>query len=664
MTQHHATLISSKTHANAIRALSMDAVQAANSGHPGMPMGMADAATALWTQHLKHNPSVPQWPDRDRFVLSAGHGSMLLYSLLYLTGYSDMSLDDIKQFRQTGSKTCGHPEYGHASGIETTTGPLGQGIANAVGMALAERMMHARYGDDLVNHYTYCIVGDGCLMEGISQEAISFAAHQKLHKLIVLFDDNGITIDGSTELSTSENHIARFNALGWHTASVNGHDARAVSDAIAHAKTATMPSFIACKTTIGYGSPKKAGTSGSHGSPLGEEEITATKAALGWQHGAFDIPNDILHAWRDAGQRTVPEYDAWKQRFDATSAEVQEAFTRSISGELPEGWQTALDAMKRDICATPVKEATRKSSEEVLKSLTSHIPELLGGSADLTGSNNTKTADLSPIQHDNYAGRYIYYGIREHAMGAIMNGITLHGGFIPYSGTFLVFSDYMRTPMRLSALMGIRTIHVHTHDSIGLGEDGPTHQPVEHLAALRAIPNMYVFRPADRIETLECWSLALAKQNAPSTLALSRQNLPQMRLKYSAENQCAKGGYTLRQSPHDVAVVIASGSELHLAQNAADTLAEHDIHVRVVSMPCMELFFEQSQSYRDSVLGSLPCVAIEAACDMGWHKIIGRDGIFIGMNSFGASAPAEALFAEFGITAEAVVKAVKQLIAV
>ncbi len=662
MTQNFSSLISSKNHANAIRALSMDAVQAANSGHPGMPMGMADAATALWTQHLKHNPKAPFWPDRDRFVLSTGHGSMLLYSLLFLTGYEDMTLEDLKNFRQLGSKTCGHPEYGHASGIETTTGPLGQGIANAVGMALAERMMNAKYGDDLVDHHTYCLVGDGCLMEGMAQEAVSFAAHQRLHKLIVLFDDNGITIDGSTDLSTSEDHIKRFEALGWNAVRVDGHDAQAVSKAIAEAKNATMPSFIACKTTIGYGSPNKAGTSGSHGSPLGDDEITITKKALGWEHGAFEVPDEILLAWRDAGLRSHNDYEAWQKRFEAADAAVQDEFARTLSGELPGGWQEALDEMKREVCANPVKEATRKSSEEVLKVLTPLIPELLGGSADLTGSNNTKTGDQAPVQHDNYSGRYIYYGIREHAMGAIMNGLALHGGFIPYSGTFLVFSDYMRTPMRLSSLMGIRTIHVHTHDSIGLGEDGPTHQPVEHLAALRAIPNMHVYRPADRIETLECWTLALAHNTTTSTLALSRQGLPQVRLDYSAENKAAKGGYVLRGSEKDSVVLLASGSEVHLAVEAADALAKDGIHARVVSMPCMDLFFEQPKSYRDEVLGNLPCVAVEAACDMGWHKIIGRDGIFIGMDSFGASAPAPALYEHFGITAEAVAKAVKRLI--
>lgn len=648
-----------KDMANAIRALSMDAVQQANSGHPGMPMGMADVASVLWTDALKHNPQAPHWPDRDRFVLSAGHGSMLLYSLLYLSGYEDMTLEEIKNFRQLGAKTNGHPEYGMAAGIETTTGPLGQGFGNAVGMALGERLLNARFGDEIVDHHTYAIVGDGCLMEGISQESATFAAHLNLHKLIILFDDNGISIDGPTSITTSEDQAARFRALGWDVAEIDGHDPAQIAQAVAYARTSDKPSFIACKTTIAYGSPNKGGTSASHGAPLGDDEITATKSSLGWAHGAFDIPNDILAAWRDSAALGEEAYQAWQGRFDALDAETKQEFSRLMAGELPDGWQDALETLKKDTIENPVKEATRKSSQVVLDALTPHVPEMIGGSADLTGSNNTKADSFSPVQADNFDGRYIYYGIREHAMGAIMNGLSLHGGAIPYSGTFLVFSDYMRTPMRLSALMKQGTIHVHTHDSIGLGEDGPTHQPVEHLASLRAIPNMHVFRPADRIETLECWALALAHRETPSVLALSRQGLPQLRHDYQAENHCAKGGYVLREHADDQAVIIGTGSETHLAIEAADELAKQGVHVRVVSMPCVELFFVQPESYRSQVLGTMPRIAIEAGVDQGWHKIIGADGTFIGMDSFGESAPAPELYKHFGVTADALVKAVK-----
>jgi transketolase len=650
--------------ANAIRALAMDAVQQANSGHPGMPMGMADAATVLWTHHLKHNPDAPHWPDRDRFVLSAGHGSMLLYALLYLTGYHDMTLDEIKRFRQMGSKACGHPEYGVAAGIETTTGPLGQGFSNAVGMALAERMMNARFGDELVNHYTYAIAGDGCLMEGISQEAATFAAHQKLSRLIVLFDDNGISIDGSTSLSTSEDQVARFNALGWHAVAVNGHDMEAVHNALQAARESSKPSFIACKTTIAYGAPTKAGTSSSHGSPLGADEIAGTRKALGWNAAPFDIPEDILATWRSSTDSGKEAYTAWQQRFEACDDATQTEFSRVMNGELPADWVEKAAELKRDYCGSASSEATRQSSGNVLKTLTACIPELIGGSADLTGSNLTQTGTLKPVQATAYDGRYVYYGIREHAMGAIMNGMILHGGFIPYSGTFLVFSDYMRTPIRLSSLMKQGVVYVMTHDSIGVGEDGPTHQPIEHLASLRAIPGLHVFRPADRVETLECWTLSIAHRQIPSVLALTRQALPQLRHEYGNENLCARGAYVLHGgSDEDAIVLIATGSEVHLAVQAAETLAKENIAARVVSMPSMELFFKQSPSYRESVLGNhLPRIGIEAACSFGWHRVIGENGVFIGIDHFGESAPAPEIYKHFGITKEAIVSAAQQLI--
>jgi transketolase len=668
---HHRSMNQTSSHApshrmlaNAIRALSMDAVQQANSGHPGMPMGMADAATALWTGELKHNPDAPDWSDRDRFVLSAGHGSMLLYSLLHLTGYSDITVDEIKRFRQMGAKTCGHPEYGVAAGIETTTGPLGQGFGNAVGMALAERMMNARFGDGLVDHFTYAIVGDGCLMEGIAQEAATFAAHQKLNKLIVLFDDNGISIDGATSLSTSEDQVARFAALGWDVYAVDGHDAAAVAAALAQAKTTAAPSFIACKTTIGFGAPTKAGSSGSHGSPLGTEEIAGARAALGWDAAPFEIPSDILNVWQKSADAGKSAYAAWQTRFAACDAATQEEFTRVMSGELPEAWVQSVDALKREYTATPVKEATRQSSAHVLGTLTAAIPELIGGSADLTGSNLTKTAALTPVQAGAYGGRYLYYGIREHAMGAIMNGMILHGGFIPYGGTFLVFSDYMRTPIRLSSLMKQGVVYVMTHDSIGVGEDGPTHQPIEHLASLRAIPDVQVFRPADRVETLECWTLAVANRHAPSILALTRQALPQVRLEYTAENRSARGAYVLRGgTASDKAVLIATGSEVHLAVEAAEKLSSEGVTVRVVSMPSMELFFKQSPAYQKDVLGeNLPRIAIEAACSFGWHRVIGEHGTFIGIDRFGESAPAPEIYAHLGVTTDAIIAAVKRLI--
>jgi len=646
--------------ANAIRFLSADAVQKAKSGHPGMPMGMADVATVLFRDILKYNPKDPHWADRDRFILSAGHGSMLLYSLLHLTGYEDMTLEEIKRFRQLGAKTAGHPEYGHATGIETTTGPLGQGLANAVGFAMAERLQAARFGDDIVNHYTYVIAGDGCLMEGISQEAISLAGHLKLSKLIVLFDDNGITIDGKTDLSTSENHLMRFEACGWDAQSVDGHNADAVKAAIEKAKKTNTPSLIACKTQIAFGAPTKVGTSASHGSPLGDEEIAGARKALGWSHAPFEIPADVLSAWRTAGECSKGKYDAWKARAAKLTGDKKSLWDRLESGKLPKEFAAAVQAVKKQFATDKPFWATRKTSGEVLGALVDVVPELLGGSADLTGSNLTKTKTLEPITAAHFAGRYVYYGIREHGMAAAMNGMALHGGFIPYGGTFLVFSDYCRPAIRLSALMQQRVIYVMTHDSIGLGEDGPTHQPVEHLASLRAIPNCFVYRPADAVETAECWQLAIEKNDAPSVLALTRQEVPTWRTEYVSENLSARGAYVLSESKGEAQVnLFASGSEVTIAMEAKAKLEEKGVNVRVVSVPCMELFAQQDKEYRMGLLCHNGVkVAIEAAGRMSWERFIGPHGIFIGMESFGASGPIADLYKHFGITAENIVEKV------
>ena len=651
---------SHKDMANVIRALSMDAVQKANSGHPGMPMGMADVATVLWSEFLKHDPEHPFWPDRDRFVLSAGHGSMLLYSLLFLTGYEDVTLDEIKNFRQMDARTAGHPEYGHAAGIETTTGPLGQGIANAVGMALAERMMAARYGDDVVDHFTYAIAGDGCLMEGISHEAASLAGHLKLSKLIVLFDDNGISIDGPTSLTVSDDTMKRFEALGWDASAIDGHDEAAIREAIARAKTTDKPSLIACRTTIAFGAPTKAGTSASHGSPLGDAEIAGARAALGWSYGAFEVPENVLNAWRASAQKGKDAYDAWANGFDSLNDEQADSFSRVMSGELPDGWVEALEAYKQELAQQTASEASRKSSQNTLEVLTQYIPELVGGSADLTGSNNTRSGVQNPVSAQDFTGSYLFYGVREHAMGAIMNGMALHGGFIPYGGTFLVFTDYCRPAIRLSALMQQRVIYVMTHDSIGLGEDGPTHQPVEHLATLRAIPNLNIFRPADATETLECWALAVSTEETPSLLALSRQNLAPQRHEYTADNLCALGGYVLREDDTAKATIIATGSEVEIAAKAVDMLASKGIKARLVSMPCMELFDAQPVSYRQQVLGDGLRVVVEAGIRMCWDKYLGMDGIFIGVEEFGMSAPAPEVYAHFGITAENIVTTIEK----
>lgn len=638
--------------ANAIRALSMDAVEQAKSGHPGMPMGMADVATVLFTKFLKFDPQHPTWADRDRFVLSAGHGSMLLYALLYLTGYERMPLSEIKKFRQLHSHAAGHPEVMHNMGIETTTGPLGQGISTAVGMALAERMLNARFGDKLVNHYTYVIASDGDLMEGISHEACSLAGHLCLNKLIVLYDDNGISIDGKTDLSFTDDTKKRFESYGWNVWEVNGHDPSFIEAAIHQAQQSDKPAIICCKTIIGLGAPTKANSASSHGSPLGAEEIEGARNALGWPHAPFDVPEKILNAWRDAGTQGSESYAEWEKNYKAANNQTRLAFDSMLSSEISDAALNAVQEFKNKAAKDKPKLATRAASGQVLEVLMEHIPSLVGGSADLSGSNLTKTK-IAPkgVQKDHYDGRYIYYGVREHGMAACMNGLALHGGFIPYGGTFLVFSDYNRPSIRLAALMEQRVIHVMTHDSIGLGEDGPTHQPVEHLSSLRAIPNTYVFRPADVIETAECWELALGLTGAPSILALSRQNLPALRTD-AKENKSARGAYVISEADSKPQVVImATGSEVAIAIDAQKLLKEMGIAARVVSVPSMELFAQQDADYRREVLpaGTLR-VAVEAAGRMSWDKYLGEDGIFIGMNGFGASAPAEELYKHFGIT--------------
>jgi transketolase len=650
--------------ANAIRALAMDAVQKADSGHPGMPMGMADVATVLFTRFLKFDAAHPEWPDRDRFVLSAGHGSMLLYALLYLTGVDGMDIDQLKRFRQLGSMTPGHPEYGHAPGIETTTGPLGQGLGNAVGMALAERLLNQRYGNDIVDHYTYVIAGDGCLMEGISQEAISLAGHLRLGKLIVLFDDNQISIDGPTSLSTSDDQIERFRASRWHAAKVDGHDPEAIALAIENARAVTdRPSLIACRTIIGYGAPKKEGTASTHGSPLGEDEIAGARERLGWGHAPFDVPKPVLAAWRAAGTRHAATHEQWQHAAGRLDTEARTHLIDPIDARVREKIAAAVEAIKADFSKDGAKLATRQSSQKVIEKLYPIVPGFIGGSADLTGSVGTLTKLHAMVTPGDYAGSYIHYGVREHGMAAAMNGLALHGGIVPYGGTFLVFSDYCRPSIRLSAMMGQRVIYVLTHDSIGLGEDGPTHQPVEHLAALRAIPNLNVFRPADSVECAECWEIALETADTPSVLALTRQGLPLLRTAHTGENLSAKGGYVLIEPDggRDV-TLIGTGSEVSIAVAAAKALLEEGIKAAVISLPCWELFAAQSDAYRNEVLGAAPRVAVEAAVEFGWRRWLGERGVFVGMHGFGASAPAQELYKHFGITADAVQSAARGLL--
>jgi transketolase len=648
--------------ANCIRALSIDAVEAARSGHPGAPMGMADAATALFRDHLKFDASAPDWPDRDRVVLSNGHASMLLYSLLHLTGYSDMTLDQIRSFRQLGARTAGHPEYGHAKGIETTTGPLGQGIANAVGMALAERALAAEFGANLVDHHTYVFLGDGCLQEGIGQESISLAGHLGLGKLIVLYDDNQITIDGPTSVSFSDNVPARLAACGWHVLDCDGHDIPAVSQAIAAAKAETdKPTLIAMKTVIGFGAPTKAGTAAAHGAPLGADEAAAAKAALGWGGDAFEIPGDLATDWRAIGALGASTRRAWEERLAASPARAE--FARRMTGDLPEGYVEAVAGARAALFAAPQKVATRKASQMALEALAPALPELIGGSADLTGSNLTRVTGVEPQFSRQTPGRYIGYGVREFGMAAAMNGMSTHGGLIPYGGTFLVFSDYARNAIRLSALMGVGTIYVMTHDSIGLGEDGPTHQPVEHLTSLRAIPNLHTFRPADAVETLECWDIAIRSRGTPSLLALSRQGVPQLRLEETGENLSARGAYLIRSfgNGRDL-TLLATGTEVSLAVEAAETLADRGLGVAVASMPSWELFEAQPADYRSEVLGTAPRLAVEAASKYGWTRYVASEDDVIGMDGFGASGPAEELYETFGITRDAIIAKAEALL--
>ena len=653
--------------ATAIRMLSIDAVQMANSGHPGMPMGMADVATVLFENHLKFDASSPKWPNRDRFILSAGHGSMLLYSLLYLTGYQDITLKEIKNFRQLGSKTAGHPEYGHAKGIETTTGPLGQGLATAVGMAIAEVMLQSRWGQKLMNHRTYVIAGDGCLMEGISQEALTLAGKHKLSKLIVLWDNNGITIDGEVSKSCITDQSQRFESAGWSTFECDGHNPDEIDATISKAKNALSPSFVSCKTNIGFGSPNKEGTAGSHGSPLGHEEIKLVREIYGWDHEPFKIPQNIIATWSAIGSKSAAQRKKWEENLSKLSQKKKNAFLAALSGDVSTSLRRKIAQFKKSVIADKPLIATRKASELALEVINQSCKNTIGGSADLTGSNNTLTPSLSIFSSDNFSGRYIHYGIREHGMAAAMNGIALHGGLIPYGGTFLAFTDYARGGMRLSALMGLRVIYVMTHDSIGLGEDGPTHQPVEHLAILRATPNMLVLRPADAIETVEAWEIALESKSTPSVIALSRQNLPTLRDKYTSKNKSKLGAYVLSEAKASRKVIlVATGSEVSTAMDAKKILEEEGIGTRVVSMPCWELFEQQDEKYQKRIFpsGNL-IVAIEAAVEMGWEKWLhsghrkNKNNCFIGMKGFGASAPAKELYDYFGINAQGIINTVK-----
>jgi transketolase len=657
----HATRAQHERMANAIRALAMDAVEQAKSGHPGLPMGAADIATVLFTRFLKFDSADPAWPDRDRFVLSAGHGSMLIYALLHLLGYEKMTIEEIKRFRQLGSLTPGHPENFITVGVETTTGPLGQGLGNAVGMALAERHLAAVFGHQIVDHHTYVLASDGDLMEGVSQEAIALAGHLKLNKLIVLFDDNRISIDGPLTLSDSVDQASRFEAAGWMALRIDGHDPEAIARALEQALLSTKPSLIACRTIIGFGAPSKAGTEKCHGAPLGADEIKGAREALNWSEGAFSIPDDVREMWRSAGRAGKAARLAWSDRLRAVPPARRLELLRRLSGELPnDKLAAAVRAVKEKLAAAPKEIATRSASETALEAMTAALPEMIGGSADLTGSNNTRPRGMSVFSAADYAGRFIHYGVREHAMACAMNGMALHGGIIPYSGTFLVFSDYCRPAIRLAALMGCRVIFVMTHDSIGLGEDGPTHQPVEHLAALRAIPNLLVLRPCDAVETVECWQLAIESAHGPSILALTRQNLPQLRLGREESNRCAAGAYEIVPPEKKIAEVslFATGSEVSIAVEARKFLRERGVTARVVSVPCFELFRALPAASRQEVVGTAKVnIAVEAAVRQGWDEIIGSDGGFIGMTGFGASAPSKELYKHFGITAEAVAKA-------
>jgi transketolase len=650
--------------ANAIRFLAIDAVEQAKSGHPGMPMGMADVATVLFSRFLKFDPADPAWPDRDRFVLSAGHGSMLLYALLYLTGYEGVTLDELRAFRQWGSKTPGHPEVGHTPGVETTTGPLGQGIATAVGMALAERLMNARFGSDFVDHFTYVIAGDGCLMEGLSHEAISLAGHLRLNRLIVLFDDNEISIDGATSLSCSDDQVARFKACGWSASRIDGHDPNAIAAAIERARNNDRPSLIACRTLIGFGAPNRQGSEKAHGAPLGADEVAKTRDALNWPYQPFHVPEPVLDQWRKAAARGRAARGGWIERTRRLNSGTRSPFHDALNRNLPCAYVEAMARICDRFGAERPNIATRQASQLVIDAIAQALPNLLGGSADLTHSNLTRAKTHQPVRSDFPGGSYIHYGVREHAMAAAMNGIALHGGFIPYGGTFLSFADYSRPAIRLAALMNVRVIHVMTHDSIGLGEDGPTHQPVEHLASLRAIPNLLVFRPGDAIETAEAWDCALRAQASPSVLCLSRQALPAFREGSGDANLVTLGAYVVVEPEGDRHVtLIATGSEVSIAMKAAKLLADDGISAAVVSAPCFELFRQQPREYRERVLGCVPRIGVEAAVEGDWARWLGERGEFVGMSGFGASAPAETLYREFGITAEAVANAALRCIA-
>ena len=654
--------VSHKRMATAVRMLAVDAVEKAKSGHPGMPMGIADVATVLFSRFLKFDAAQPRWFDRDRFVLSAGHGSMLLYALGHLAGFPDLGIDEIRNFRQIGSRTPGHPEVGHPSIADTTTGPLGQGLATAVGLAIAEQMLQARYGREIVDHYTYVIAGDGCLMEGISQEAISLAGHLRLNKLILLWDDNRISIDGATDLTVSDDQRLRFQASGWNTAAVDGHDPEAVAQAIAAARSNDRPTMIACRTTIGYGAPTKAGSEKTHGAPLGATELEGMRKALDWPYPPFEIPADIVDAWRAVGRRGAEARTGWEARMAALDSTRRAEFERVLAGRLPAALPAVIDSFKRAISENRPKDAARKSSQNVLDALAPVVPELIGGSADLTHSNLTIAKGMKSVSAEDFSGTYLHYGVREFGMAAVMNGIALHGGFIPYGGTFLVFSDYMRNAIRLSALMAQRVIYVFTHDSIGVGEDGPTHQPVEHLPSLRAMPNLLVLRPCDGVETVECWAIALGHETGPSALALSRQNLPTVRTSHTEENLSARGAYVLAEAeagPRRV-TLLATGSEVALALTARARLETENIGTAVISMPSWELFDRQPVDYRAQVLGNNTVrIAVEAASPFGWERYIGLEGAAIGMPGFGISAPPDQVYSHFGITAEAVVAAAK-----
>ena len=647
---------------NAIRFLSIDAVQKANSGHPGMPMGMADVATVLFKYYLRFNPKNPNWINRDRFILSAGHGSMLLYSLLYLTGYKKIKIDDIKNFRQINSICAGHPEYEYGSGIETTTGPLGQGLGNSVGMAIAQEILQKRFGRDIINNKTYVIASDGDLMEGISHEAMSLAGHLNLKNLIVFFDNNKISIDGPTALSVSDNYKKRFEGYGWAFQEINGHNYKQISDAIKKANKSKKPTIISCKTIIGFGSPNKSGKASSHGSPLGEDEVKLVRKKLGWKHVPFEIPKDLLNSWREIGQKGEEYEKNWKILLNKKKPQIKNELEKLLKGELSLKLDKTLGDEKLKFFQTKPKMATRQCSSSVISSLTSILPELIGGSADLSGSNNTKTENSKVISAKNFSGNYIHYGVREHAMGAAMNGIALYGGLIPFGGTFLIFSDYLKPSLRLSAFMNLRVIYIFSHDSIGLGEDGPTHQPIEHLESLRSIPNLNVFRPADINETLECWEIALKSKSNPSAIALSRQKLPYVSEHKSGENMCSKGAYILKGDKKNSKVsLIASGSEVEIALEAQEKLSNLNILSKVISVPCYDLFDKQKDDYKNEILGENTFkISIEASSESGWKKVVGKDGITLGMSTFGKSGPYKEIYKLFNLTSDEIVKLVKR----